>query len=303
MNYAPIALFVYNRPANTQKTVEAVLKNKEAAETDLYVFCDGPKADADTEQQQKIYDVRDYVRSITGFKSVTIFESAVNKGLAQSIIDGVTAIVNKHLRVIVLEDDLVTSIGFLSYMNTALDLYENNHNVISIHAYNYPIQTKGLPETFFIRGADCWGWATWKRGWDLFESNGALLKQQIEEQNLIYEFDINGSNPYFDMLKKQINGNINSWAIRWYASAFLKNKLTLYPAKPLVYNIGFDESGTHTVLMDDRFHEKEWQANRTIKINPLQKVAHNKLAYKRWQYFFENKKISRLKIFWESLFG
>lgn len=303
MNYAPVALFVYNRPIHTRKTVEALLKNKEAAETDLYVFCDGLKVDSPAGQQEKIYAVRDYIRSIVGFKSVTIFESTTNKGLAQSIIDGVTAIVNKHQRVIVLEDDLVTSSGFLNYMNTALNIYENNPSVISIHAYNYPIPTLGLPETFFMRGADCWGWATWKRGWDLFESNGSLLKQQLEEQNLVYQFNINGSNPFFDMLKQQIEGKVSSWAIRWYASAFLKNKLTLYPAKPLVFNIGFDGEATHTKLVEDHFNDKEWTGTRTVRINPLQKVATNKLVYKRWQYFFENKKISRFRLLLEWLFG
>lgn len=303
MNYAPVTLFVYNRPTHTRKTVEALLKNKEAAETDLYVFCDGPKADSIPEQQEKINAVRDYIRSVSGFKSITIFESTVNKGLAQSIIEGVTSIINKHQRVIVLEDDLVTSTGFLSYMNTGLDVYENNETVISIHAYNYPIPTLGLPETFFIRGADCWGWATWKRGWDLFESNGALLKKQLEEQNLVHQFNINGSNPFFDMLIQQIEGKVNSWAIRWHASAFLKNKLTLYPAKPVVFNIGLDNSGTHTLFTEDFFNDKGWTGTRTITINPSQKVVHNKMAYKRWQYFFENKKTSRFTLLFEWLFG
>ena len=242
MSLSPIAIFVYNRPDHTKRTIEALKKNELAAISDLFVFSDGPK-DNNLSRSQ-VAEVRQYLKTISGFKSVKIIERLENQGLAKSIIAGVTEIVNNFGRVIVLEDDMITSQYFLQYMNEALDFYNNDDRVISIHAYIYPIKEK-LPETFFLRGADCWGWATWKRGWDLFESDGQKLLDELKSKKLIKEFNFSGSYPYVQMLQDQIAGRNNSWAIRWYASAFLKNKLTLYPGKSLINNIGFDGSGTH----------------------------------------------------------
>ncbi len=237
----PIALFVYNRPWHTQKTVEALQKNELASESDLFIFSDAPKK---PEAVTAVQEVREYIKTVGGFKSVSIVERDINFGLANSIIDGVTRMCNEYGRVIVLEDDLVTSPYFLRYMNDALDLYEHEENVISIHGYIYPVAEK-LPETFFLRGADCWGWATWKRGWELFEQDGRRLLEELCRQKLTDKFDMDNSYPYTKMLRAQIAGKNTSWAIRWYASAFLQNKLTLYPGNSLVLNIGMDDSGTH----------------------------------------------------------
>ena len=128
-------------------------------------------------------------------------------------------------------------------MNEALDIYEDESQVISIHGYIYPIN--GLPETFFIKGADCWGWATWKRGWDIFEADGQKLLNELKKRKLQKEANFNNSYGYVEMLESQILGKNNSWAIRWYASAFLKDMLTLYPGKSYVQNIGHDSQGTH----------------------------------------------------------
>jgi hypothetical protein len=150
----------------------------------------------------------------------------------------------EHGRVIVVEDDLVTSPYFLKYMNDGLELYKSVEEVASIHGYIYPVQAD-LPETFFLKGADCWGWATWKRAWQGFNPDGAALLRALETRHLTTEFDFNGSTGYTQMLKDQIAGKNNSWAIRWYASAFLNNQLTLYPGTSLVQNIGHDGSGEH----------------------------------------------------------
>jgi len=238
---APVALFVYNRPGHTRQTVEALLANTVANQTRLHVFSDAPKNEA---VSPAVAEVRSYIRSIAGFKSVTIIERETNFGLARSIIDGVTHLCEEYGHVIVMEDDLVTSPYFLIFMNQGLDLYERDERVISIHGYVYPVM-ETLPETFFLRGADCWGWATWRRGWDLFEPDGKSLLQELKTHNLTQRFDFDGAHPYVRMLKNQIKGNNNSWAIRWHASAFLKNKLTLYPGRSLVHNIGTDNSGAH----------------------------------------------------------
>ncbi len=242
MKLAPITLFVYNRPEHAKKTIEALKKNKFAKESELFIFSDGPKKQEDT---FKVKEVREYLKTISGFKSMKIVERQENLGLAKSIIGGVTEVVNRYGRIIVLEDDLITSPYFLKYMNEALDLYENEEKIISIHGYVYPIKQK-LPETFLLKGADCWGWATWKRGWDLFETDGRKLLAELKERKLTKEFDFDNSYPYTQMLEGQINGFNNSWAVCWYASAFLKEKLTLYPGESLIRNYGFDNSGTHS---------------------------------------------------------
>ena len=238
---SPIVLFAYNRINHIQQVIKALLRNEYASDSDLIIYSDASKNDNTV---QEVQCVRQYLSTVSGFKSVKVIERLENFGLAKNIIDGVTSVINQYGKVIVLEDDLVVSPYFLKYMNEALDFYEKEEQVISIHGYIYPVKQK-LPETFFIKGADCWGWATWKRGWDLFCSDGKYLLKEIEKRNLKKEFDFDNSYPYYRMLKYQIEGKNNSWAIRWYASAFLHNKLTLYPGRSLVNQIGMDGSGTH----------------------------------------------------------
>ena len=240
MNLAPIVLFVYNRPDHTKQTIEALQKNELAKDSELFIYSDAAKIET---AQQKVNKVREYIKSVDGFKKITIIEREKNWGLANSIIDGVTKIVNEYGKIIVLEDDLVTSPYFLKFMNEALEMYKDEPKVASIHGYIYPID--GLPETFFIRGADCWGWATWKNKWSIFERVGQKLLDELKSKNLQKEADFNGSYSYTTMLKGQICGENNSWAVRWYMSAFLRNMLTLYPGQSYVQNIGFDQQGTH----------------------------------------------------------
>jgi len=243
MNLAPIVLFTYNRPWHTRQTIEALQKNHFASESELFILSDAPKTEKD---EPRVREVREYLKTIKGFKKIEIIERDKNWGLANNIIDGVTKIVNEYGKIIVLEDDLVTSPYFLKYMNEGLEIYKEEERVASIHGYVPPLPNpEKLPETFFLKGADCWGWATWKRAWDYFEPDGKKLFTLLKERGECYKFDYNGSYPYTKMLKDQIKGKNNSWAIRWYASAFLNDMLTLYPRKSLVKNIGLDYSGTH----------------------------------------------------------
>ncbi|MDF2577457.1 MAG: hypothetical protein K0S74_941 [Chlamydiales bacterium] len=239
---APIILFVYNRLEHTQQTLEALRNNILTEHSTLFIYSDGPK---NVEHAAKVIAVRQLLENVTGFAKVIVVKREGNWGLANNIIDGVTKIVNEFGRVIVLEDDLVTSPYFLQYMNDALDMYENEPQVASIHGYCYPFQITSSPETFFLRDEGSWGWATWARAWKFFETNGKELLYRIQEQNLISKFDCNNSFPYFKMLQDQIDRKNNSWAIRWRASIFLNNMLTLYPGRSLVKNIGFDNTGTH----------------------------------------------------------
>jgi hypothetical protein len=286
MTLAPIALFTYNRLWHTQQTVAALQKNKESAESDLFIFCDGAKTAVD---KAKVDEVRNYLKTISGFKSIKIYEQATNRGLANSIIAGVTQVVNEFNRVIVLEDDMVTSPHFLRFMNDGLELYENQPEVACIHAYRYPIGPVETP--FFIRGADCWGWGTWKRAWDNFNANGSELLAQLQAENLIKAFNHQNAFPYDKMLKDQIAGKNNSWAIRWKASAFLKNQYTLYYKASLLKNIGNDDSGTHsqtTNQFDIEFPE-------TYEGLQLQKVEENPVIAARISDFYKKTRPTFLK--------
>lgn len=241
MNLAPVVLFVYNRLLHTEQTIKALMKNDLASQSDLIIYSDGFKNNSDVEN---VLRVRNYLQTIDGFKSVKMVIRNTNYGLGNNIIDGVSSVVQEYGKVIVLEDDLLTSRYFLKYMNDGLKKYETVKNVISVHSYIYPIRKK-LPETFFIKGADCLGWATWKDRWDMFERDGSKLLDVLEKKNLSAEFDFNNSYSFTQMLKDQIEGKNTSWAVRWYASAFINNMLTLYPVRALVYHNGNDGSGTN----------------------------------------------------------
>lgn len=239
--YAPVVLFTYNRPVHTKRVIEALMQNIYACDTDLYVYSDAARNDSAI---KGVMTTREYLKTVTGFRSVTIVERDFNYGLAKNIIEGVTEICNRFGRVIVLEDDHVTSPYFLKYMNEGLEIYSENLNVASIHGYMYP-HKKQLPEVFFVKGADCWSWATWKRAWDLFNPDGTYLLEQLETKGYTREFDFDYSVGYTHMLRNQIAGKNQSWAIRWSASMFLHNMYTLYPNVSLTQMIGADGSGTH----------------------------------------------------------
>ncbi|WP_016834374.1 glycosyltransferase family 2 protein [Herbaspirillum lusitanum] len=243
---APIVLFVYNRPEHTRKAIESLQQNDLAGDSDLFIYSDAAKNEL---AGPAVQQVREYLKTISGFKSVTVVERSRNWGLARSIIDGASTLSSQFGRVIVLEDDLVTSRHFLRFMNEALTLYADDDRVISIHGYVSPVKGP-LPETFFLRGADCWGWATWQRGWNEFQPDSAQLLAELTRRKLTGTFDYDGAYPHTNMLKMQMTGRVDSWAIRWHASAFLKDKLTLYPGKSLVANIGNDSSGTHCGATD-----------------------------------------------------
>lgn len=240
MNLSPVVLFVYNRIGHVQQLLESLKRNREAAMTDLFIFSDGPKPGS----EEKVEALRKYIMSVEGFRSVTVFDRETNFGLAENIINGLNQLFATYDRLIILEDDLLLSPYFLNFMNDALELYAGDERVGSIHGYIYPVKER-LPETFFIRGADCWGWATWKRAWKFFEADGRKLLDEISGSGLKSAFDYEGAYSYSNMLRKQVEGKNSSWAVRWHASLFLRNMLTLYPGVSFVNNQGADASGTH----------------------------------------------------------
>lgn len=238
---APIVLFVYNRPVHTLNTLEALLKNKLAAQSDLFIYADGPKEGATPEQLEQIKEVRKVIRQKQWCKNVNIIESSSNNGLAASIIKGVTEIVNRYGKIIVLEDDILTSPFFLDYCNSALEIYKNAGNVYSVNGFMFPANYHTGKQTFLCPLAtSSWGWATWKDRWAVFESEITQEEMITKNEFIKQRFNFGGID-YTGMMS-----NKNSWAIKWYYSVFIRNGLGLFPVKTLVYNSGFDGSGTNT---------------------------------------------------------
>lgn len=245
MSLSPILLFTYNRPSHTLQTLKALQDNTLCSKSELFIFSDGYKNETD---KKDVEAVREIIRTIEGFKEVHLIENTHNVGLAKNIIDGVTKVIEEYGKVIVIEDDLSTSPYFLTFMNEALDMFENEKRIGHIHGYCYPLPE--LPETFLIKWTGSWGWATWKRAWKEFNPDGEALLNEIKSRNLSRLFDFNGKYPYTRMLQRQVNGKNNSWAIRWNASLFLKDMLSVNAGRSLVRNIGFDGSGIHSGLQD-----------------------------------------------------
>lgn len=242
MRPAPIAVFVYNRPGHTRQTLEALQGNRLASDSELFIFSDAPKG---PEAVAAVREVRSLVRSLEGFKVVNVIERPENFGLARSIIDGVSRLSERHGRVIVLEDDLVTSPFFLEFMNAALDRYDADDRVMQVAGYMFPVDLPIREDALFLSFISSWGWATWSRAWQHFDPQARGYGQLLADLPLRRKFDLDGHYKYFKMLQAQQQGKAESWAIRWYLSVFLRHGLALYPRKTMVQNLGFDGSGVN----------------------------------------------------------
>ncbi len=250
---APLVLFVYNRLDTTKKTIENLKKNTLAKDTDLFIFSDAAKNDSGKE---KVQNVRDYIHKITGFRSIKIVEAEKNKGLANSVITGVTDIIVKYGKVIVVEDDLLTAPQFLQFMNDALEFYKEDRRIWSISGYQYPIKMPAkYNETVYASyRASSWGWATWLDRWESIDWLIGDYKKYRYNPIRILSF-CKGGTDLDKMLRYQMQGKLDSWAIRWCYNQSRQNKYTIYPVKSLVDNIGTDGSGTHCDPTSFRFHQ------------------------------------------------
>lgn len=289
---APIALFVYNRPDHTRRTLSYLQKNLLAEESRLFIFSDGPKTAAD---ESAVLAVRELAAQVAGFKSVKLIARDSNLGLANSIISGVTQLVNQYGRVIVFEDDLLSSEYTLQFFNDALSRYANEDKVMHIGAYMFNLPDKALPETFFFRAAFSWGWATWDRAWKNFEPDVDKLMKQFDADRR-NQFSIEGNMNFWRQIKDFKAGRNNSWAIRWYASVFLQGGLTLNPTHSLVHNIGHDGSGTHSNVEDTYRVEI---ARKPVTYFP-DVIEENKAAYTAIKTFLGKRKgslLNRAKLF------
>ena len=285
-NLAPIALFVYNRPEHTRRTLNYLQKNLLADESRLFIFSDAPKT---TDDKAKVEQVRHLIKEVSGFKSVKIILRKENLGLANSIISGVTQLVNEYGKIIVFEDDLLSSPHTLQYFNEALTRYAAEEKVMHVGAYMYDLADKKLPQTFFFRAATSWGWATWARAWKDFEEDVDVLLNQFDKQKTD-RFSINGTMNFWKQLVGFKAGKNDSWAIRWYASIFLKGGLTLNPSTSLIQNIGNDGSGVHS-NKEDMYQVRISKA--TVKHFPTE-IKEDQQAYQAIKLFLKNRKGSLL---------
>lgn len=240
---APIVLFVYNRPMHTEQTVLSLQKNLLAADSELFIFSDGYRNEEDME---RVLQVREYLRGIKGFKSINIIERKENQGLAKSVIGGATEIINKYGKVIAIEDDLICAPNLLNYMNDGLDYYEDCSEIWAIGGHNHSFSMPdGYNKKYYLAIRTCsWGWATWKSRWDTVDWELKDFNQLKRSRAKQKEFN-RGGNDLFGMLKAQMNGEIDSWAVRWDYAASRQNLFTVYPIETAVANIGMDGSGVH----------------------------------------------------------
>lgn len=243
MQYAPIIIFAFNRLDSLKALVQSVQKNAEASKSDLYVFVDGYRENKKGEKE-KVLAVQNFVKSISGFKSVNYTFGERNFGLGSSIISGVSEVIDKYGHAIVLEDDLIVQPNFLSFMNKGLSKYKDNKEVFSVCGYTNKIK---VPKNYEYDGYFCtrsssWGWTTWKDRWESVDWTFTNWKEWKTKK---HDFNKWGGSDCFSMLEDCKNGRNKSWAIRFCFNQFLQNKVSLFPVKSLVINDGFDGNGTN----------------------------------------------------------
>ncbi|KHJ38171.1 hypothetical protein PBAC_17120 [Pedobacter glucosidilyticus] len=248
---APIVLFTYKRLETLQKTIDALKLNFLAADSDLIIYSDGAKHDKD---ESIINGIRTYLKTITGFKSIAIYESEKNQGLATSIISGVSAVMKVYDKAIVLEDDLLTSTNFLSFMNQALDKYKHSAKVCSISAYSFDLkeQDDSLEEGYFLNRSWSWGWATWRDRWAEVDWTVSDYKEFSKSNTQKAGFAKLGSDVN-KMLAAQMTGKADSWYIRFVYHQYKKGLITFYPLVSKIDNNGFDTEATHNTGIKSRF--------------------------------------------------
>ena len=276
-NLAPIVLFTYKRLEHLEQTVAALKANHYAGNSELFVFSDGARSEDDREAVEA---VRGFVKGIDGFKGVHLIERSENWGLARNIVDGVTAIINRYKKIIVLEDDIVTSPFFLKYMNDALFLYENTPKVMEIAGYMLPMYTAGLPDTFFSGEPSSWGWATWARSWKFYKREPEATRRSFSPEE-IYHFCLEGYTDYWFQVLANCQGSLNTWAVFWSAAVFKQKGLVLEPRESLVKNIGMDGSGEHCA---GQAHLTSTASDRAVSYFPLT-IAENMEVRERKKAF------------------
>ena len=240
-----IVCFAHTRPLHLLRMLNSLLGNNASTLLPIYAYIDGHRSEG---EKAVVDECEAILKRFQGVMQIKIIRRASNYGLSSQILAGVSEVLKSYEKIIVLEDDLVLSPHFLDFMIQGLEVYRDNPKVVSIHGYIYPHSKSNLPPTFFVRGADCWGWATWRDRWQSATLDPEYVSREISRRGLVSRLNYDVGNSYSDLLDATLSGMVDSWAIRWHASAILKNQLTLYPRESLVANTGNDGSGTNSKI-------------------------------------------------------
>jgi hypothetical protein len=282
-NFAPIVLFTYRRPQTAYKTLIALSKNPLAEQSTLYIYADGPKENSSEEVLLDIKKNRQIIRKKKWCKEVVIIERDKNKGLANSVIEGITEVVNKHGKVIVMDEDMFPATGFLKYLNDALFKYEKEERVMQVSGYILPFADRTTPthSAYFVPYPGSPAWATWKRAWDKFDPQAIGYEKLKTNDDLALKFDVDGLYPYSDMLISQMESSkVDSWAIRWQWTFFINNGLALSPDKSLTQYLTSGDKATHVRGNDLPFTHDDFDRNYFINHFPAQ-ITVNEEFYNR----------------------
>jgi hypothetical protein len=298
--FAPVAIFVYQRLKCIKKLIASLKKNFLAKNTDLYFFSDGAKT---LDEEKRVLAVRNFIKKIKGFKNIYIQESSKNLGLAESIISGINKVLSKNDKIIVLEEDLILSPNFLNYMNKSLKYYELKTKVMSISGSTFSFNTKGIDDYYFLKHISSHGWATWKNRWKFFKNNPDYFIKKLNKED-IKNFDYNSSGFFWPQILANKKKKIKTWAIFWYASIFIKKGFCLYPKKSLAVHIGNDKFATHA--FDSKINLNILKKKNYIKnFNFPKKIQYSLLAEKRFEEFAKKNSnnffFSRLKNLYRKL--
>jgi len=265
VNWAPIVLFTYNRPGHTRRALEALAGNDGASESDLIVYSDGPKTAADAES---VREVREYLSTVNGFRSVRVTEREANFGLASSVLTGVTEVLGRTPSVVVMEDDLLTSRNFLSFVNAALATYEPRSEIFSVTGYNYPLRIPSSyrEDAYLSYRSSSWGWGTWADRWSQVDWALSDYSQFVRDPQA-QELFARGGDDLQRMLEMQMAGELDSWSIRFDYAHYKHDAFCVHPVVSKVQNFGFDGSGVHCDYSDDYDVELD-PGDRPFHLNP-----------------------------------
>ncbi len=278
---APIVLFVYNRPEHTKRTVESLLNNTFISTSTLFIFSDGAKNDKDS---KNVEEVRNYIRTIKSFDKIEIIERERNFGLAHSVIVGVNEVISLFGKVIVLEDDMISSPYFLKYMNEVLKYFKDNQRIYSVTGYTFPIK---IPENYkhplyLSPRSSSWGWGTWKNRWEKADWEIKDFQSFINDKSRVEYFN-KGGDDLTRMLKNSISGKVDSWSVRWTYTHFVNNAYCVYPVKSRIKNIGADSSGVHTSNTNKFDVDLE---NNDVELNGIKDLQPNQEILLNFRKFF-----------------
>lgn len=283
-----LVVFAYNRPSHFKSVIEQLSRTIGIKDFDLYIFIDGPKNDSDS---HKVSEVRLIAEGVNFTKSLSITSSATNRGLANSVISGVSEVLRIHESVIVLEDDIVVSPCFLNFMLEALAKFRNSKTVFSVSGYNYPLRYHESDPNFYLsHRSSSWGWATWADRWKKVDWSCTSYEQTKSQKNLIRDFN-RGGEDLFNLLTMQMEGKIDSWSIRFDYAHFENQGFCLHPKQSLVENIGFDGSGTHPASKGSFSQKRPVLEIRDYPSIP-DDLTHSKLMQKRFDSYFRPRILS-----------